>query len=181
MLANSIKSLHAIKQIKLKVWRARAKEWEEHRDSPDLQTAELQCHPITDFTGLILHVITTHLSRKETEKSDKPIYTTVILDYLTTVEIIWIWWQNWNSHRFILISHMPPWTIFEIIILANGTDFMHNRIKWFLSSSESKEKHRISQYWTHWQLLSYANENNTSYCPIFIEKKNKTILYQPKS
>lgn len=30
-------------------------------DSPDLQTAKLQCHPVTDFTGMILHVITTHL------------------------------------------------------------------------------------------------------------------------
>lgn len=35
---------------------------EERNESPELQTTKLQRHPITDFTGMILHVITTYLS-----------------------------------------------------------------------------------------------------------------------
>lgn len=37
---------------------------EECSDSPDLQATELQRHPITDFTRMILHVIIAHLSDK---------------------------------------------------------------------------------------------------------------------
>ena len=45
------------------LWSAGAKECrEEHSDSPDLQATKLQGHPITDLTGMILHVITAHLS-----------------------------------------------------------------------------------------------------------------------
>lgn len=33
----------------------------ERKHSPDLQTAQLQRHPITHFTGMILHIVTTHL------------------------------------------------------------------------------------------------------------------------
>lgn len=32
-------------------------------DTPDLQTAELQSHPVADFTRMVLHVVTTHLSK----------------------------------------------------------------------------------------------------------------------
>ena len=57
---------------------------EGRRDSPDLQTTELQSHPITDLTGVILHVVTPHLSprvhKRETEKT-VPTCTTFTLHY----------------------------------------------------------------------------------------------------
>lgn len=54
---------------KQKVWSMRAKEWKECHDAPDLQTAELQRHPIADLAGMKLHVIIVYLSWNETDKS----------------------------------------------------------------------------------------------------------------
>lgn len=158
--------------MKWKVRPARAKEREERSDSPDLQTAELQRHPITDPTGMILHVITAHLSQKETAKSDKPTCTAVTLDYHTTVKkknictfpvpiTDWPTAQICKCYifcgpvRFVArLTHALQYWRFDIIICNLYYLFETKGVQPTETlSTQNQSKKESPQYW---QLLSYV-------------------------
>lgn len=75
---------------------ARAEEWEECDDSPDLQTAQLQSHSVADLTGMILHVIITHLLWNRHRE----------IRYVTWVQ------QHWTNTHF--TAHFPSQAVYLI-------------------------------------------------------------------